>query len=188
MTKIFIGGSRHVSRLGTPVRARLDTIIEKGLPVIVGDANGADKAVQQYLFSKSYERVEVFCCGSVCRNNIGKWTTRAIAADTRERGFRFYVAKDRVMASEADYGFMVWDGKSTGTLLNVLRLLRLDKKIVIYSVPEHKFVELKALDQWDSFIAHYGAELRSETEQKAAIEDRTYSKRAQPSFLPAATA
>ena len=188
MSKIFIGGSRHVSRLGAPVRARLDTIIEKGLPVIVGDANGADKAVQQYLFSKSYDQVEVFCSGKACRNNVGRWKTRQIDTDPRERGFRFYAAKDREMAREADYGFMVWDGKSTGTLLNVLRLLRQDKKVVIYSVPEHKFAELKAYDQWDDFIAHYGADVRQETEKKAALEDRTYSKVEQPSFLTTAPA
>ena len=58
--KVFIGGSRRVSRLDAPVRVRLDKIVEKGLPVIIGDANGADKAVQQYLFSKHYDKVEVF--------------------------------------------------------------------------------------------------------------------------------
>jgi len=174
MSKIFIGGSRHVSRLGAPIRARLDTIIEKGLPVIVGDANGADKAVQQYLFTKSYDQVEVFCSGKVCRNNVGGWKTREITVDPRERGYRFYAAKDREMAREADFGFMVWDGKSTGTLLNVLRLLRQDKKVVIYSVPEHKFAELKAFEQWDEFIAPYSSEVRQETEQRAVLEDRTY--------------
>jgi hypothetical protein len=50
-------------------------------------------------------------------------------------------------------------------------------------VPDHRFSELKAYTQWHSFIAAYGAELRSETEQKAALEDRAY-KREQPSLLP----
>jgi hypothetical protein len=188
MSKIFIGGSRYVSRLGAPIRARLDTIIEKGLPVIVGDANGADKAVQQYLFSRNYDLVEVFCSGTKCRNNVGHWKTRQIDVDPRERGYRFYAAKDRVMAREADFGFMVWDGKSMGTLLNVLRLLRQDKKVVVYSVPAHEFAELKAYDQWDDFMARYGVELRSEAEQKVALEDRSVdnSRREQPSFLPAA--
>ena len=182
MSKIFIGGSRHVSRLAAPVRARLDTIIEKALPVIVGDANGADKAVQHYLFAKSYARVEVFCSGNACRNNIGGWPTRRIDADPSERGFRFFAAKDREMAREADFGFMVWDGKSTGTLLNVLRLLRLGKKVVIYCVPEQMFAELKAFDQWKDFIARYGDDVRHETERKAALEDRTAAGR-QPGFL-----
>lgn len=183
MTKVFLGGSRRVSRFGAEIRTRLDKIMEKGLPVIVGDANGADKAIQQYLFSKHYEHVEVFCSGSACRNNVGHWHTRLIDTDPHDRGRRFYAAKDRAMAHEATYGLMVWDGKSTGTLLNVLRLLRQDKKVVVYNVPERRFSELKAYEQWHSFIAAYGAGLRSETEQKAALEDRAY-KRDQPGLLP----
>ena len=182
--KVFIGGSRRVSRLDAPVRLRLDKIVEKGLPVIIGDANGADKAVQQYLFSKHYDKVEVFCSGAACRNNVGHWQTRPIDADTHDKGSRrFYTAKDRAMSNEATYGFMVWDGKSTGTLLNVLRLLRQDKKVVVYEVPDRRFSELKAYDQWHAFIAPYGAALRSETEQKAALEHRAY-KREQPGLSP----
>jgi len=181
--KVFIGGSRRVSRLGAPVRARLDKIVEKGLPVIIGDANGADKAVQQYLFSKHYDKVEVFCSGTACRNNVGHWPARLIDADLLDKGSRrFYTVKDRAMSNEATYGFMVWDGKSTGTLLNVLRLLRQDKKVVVYNMPDRRFSELKAYDQWHTFIAPYGAALRSETEQKAALEDRAYGKRDQHLF------
>jgi hypothetical protein len=183
MTKVFIGGSRRVSRLGAPVHARLDKIMDKGLAVIVGDANGADKSVQQYLFSKHYDKVEVFCSGTACRNNVGHWRTRLIETDTHDKGLQFYTAKDRAMSNEATYGFMVWDGKSTGTLLNVLRLLRQDKKVVVYNVPERRFSELKAYTQWHGFMAAYGTALRNETEQKAALEDRA-NKREQPSLLP----
>ncbi|MCU0838880.1 MAG: hypothetical protein MUE49_09185 [Rhodospirillales bacterium] len=188
MTKVFIGGSRRVSRLGATIRKRLDAIIQKRLPVIVGDANGADKAVQQYLFSRLYEDVEVFCSGSVCRNNVGNWQTRFIDAGTQSSGFLFYAAKDRVMAREATYGFMIWDGKSTGTLLNVLRLLQQGKKVALYSVPEKKFIELKAMDQWQDFMSVLSGELRSETERKAALEDRASRKHAQASFFPTAPA
>lgn len=80
MTKVFIGGSRRVSRLNADVRERLDGIIEKGLPVVIGDANGVDKAVQQYLQSRGYERVEVFSVEGGCRNNVGKWPLRSIPA------------------------------------------------------------------------------------------------------------
>lgn len=186
MKKVFIGGSRRVSRLGAPIRARLDKIMEKGLAVIVGDANGADKAVQQYLFSKHYENVEVFCSGTACRNNLGDWQIRQITAGMHDRGRRFYAAKDRAMASEATYGLMVWDGKSSGTLLNVLRLLRQDKKVVVYSVPDHQFTELKAYEQWPSFIVAHNAALRSETELAAKLEDRAYDKHDQPR-LPSLT-
>jgi hypothetical protein len=179
-TKVFIGGSRRVSRLSLPVRARLGKIIEKGFAVLVGDANGADKAVQEYFLSQRYDRVEVFCSGTACRNNVGHWQTRLIATNAREKSRQFYTAKDRAMSDEATYGFMVWDGKSSGTLLNVLRLLRQDKKVLVYHVQRGRFSELTALEQWQTFIAPYGSELRNETEQKAALEDNAYTERHQP--------
>ena len=73
MTKVFIGGSRKIGRLGPEVRQRLDRIIEKKIQVLIGDANGADKAVQMYLRSRGYYRVQVFCMDGVCRNNVGGW-------------------------------------------------------------------------------------------------------------------
>ena len=184
MTTVFVGGSRRVSRLAGAVRTRLDTIMQKGFPVIVGDANGADKAVQQYLSDEGYKHVEVFCSGTACRNNVGHWHTRQIKTDPRDKGFRFYAAKDRVMASEADFGLMIWDGKSTGTLLNVLRLLRQDKKVVLYNVPKHSFSELKVGDDWCGLVAALDPELRREMEEKARIEERTYSARDLAALLP----
>lgn len=78
MTRVFIGGSRRITRLNADVKQRLDRIIEMRLPVLVGDANGADRAVQDYLRSRGYDLVEVFCSGEVCRNNTGDWTVRSI--------------------------------------------------------------------------------------------------------------
>jgi hypothetical protein len=172
MMKVFIGGSRHVSRLRGEVQQRLDRIVEKKLPVLIGDANGADKAVQQYLHSKRYPNVEVFCAGSLCRNNVGNWKLRRVPPETREGSFDFYAAKDRLMSHEAAIGLMIWDGKSLGTLLNVLRLLRQHKKVVVYHVAEHQFWELKNQSQWQAFVSRCNGELRNRVEQKASVEER----------------
>ena len=51
-----IGGSRRITRLEAEVRRRLDRIVEKGLPVVIGDANGADRAVQRYLNDRRFEQ------------------------------------------------------------------------------------------------------------------------------------
>jgi hypothetical protein len=158
--------------------------MEKELPVIVGDANGADKAVQQFFFSKGYQKVEVIFSGSVCRNNVGHWNTRNIDTAAHDKGRAFYTLKDRAMALEATYGFMVWDEKSPGTLLNVLRLLRQGKKVVVYLTSVHRFAELLSPDQWEDFIAHYGAEFRLEMEQRVDLEERKDRKMNQPTLLP----
>lgn len=173
MTKVFLGGSRHISRLNSQIDERLDAIVNKQFPVLVGDANGADKAIQRYLNNRGYRNVEIFCVGSICRNNIGDWPIRSINSNVRERDFSFYSAKDRVMTAEATIGLMVWDGKSVGTLLNVWRLLDNKKFVVVYASPEKNFWELKNFNQWEEFITHYDARLRWKVEQKAALESHS---------------
>ena len=170
MIAVFVGGSRNISKLDTEVRKRLDNMIESNLQVLIGDANGADKAMQRHFETKGYRNVEVFCVGGVCRNNLGKWSIRRVVADSRERNFAFYAAKDRIMTEEASVGFMVWDGQSVGTLLNVFRLLCSRKKAVVYVSPERQFFELRSADDWDRFIAACDAGVRRKVEQKAALE------------------
>ncbi len=160
MTKVFIGWSRRVSRLNADVRRRIDRIIEQGFPVLVGDANGVDKAVQKYLQSRGYEAVEVFCSGGECRNNLGKWPVRAIATRQALRDFDYYAAKDEQMAQEASVGFMIWDGKSAGTLANAARLLRQDKKVVVYSTPSKRFLTLKAEADWEHLLSSCEKDVR----------------------------
>ena len=97
MTKVFIGGSRAITRLHPEVTQRLRNIVDGGLTVLVGDANGADKAVQRF-FAESeppYQRVEVFCSGLQSRNNLGKWRERHVDAG-HARGFAFYAARTRL--------------------------------------------------------------------------------------------
>jgi hypothetical protein len=152
VTKVFIGGSRKIGRLGVEVRRRLDRIIEKKIQVLIGDANGADKAVQMYLKSRGYDRVEVFCMDGVCRNNVGGWVTRGISAPRKTRGFEYYSVKDAEMTNESTVGFMIWDGSSRGTLSNISRLIEQDKKVVVYVAPLREFVTLSSRDECESFV------------------------------------
>ena len=144
---VFIGGSRRISRLNEEVRNRLDNLMENGLTVAVGDANGADKAVQEYLADKGYRQVNVFCMVGRCRNNVGRWLTREIDPPAGARGFEFFSAKDRVMAEEADYGLMLWDGKSRGTLASVNDMVSKGKPVVVYLTPSKAFMTLRRPDQ-----------------------------------------
>jgi hypothetical protein len=147
MMKIFIAGSRRLSRLNALAKRRIDTMIEKGMTILVGDANGADKAVQEYLASKDYRRVYVFCAGGKCRSNVGRWPTRDIPAPPGARGFEFFSAKDRAMAEEAEYGLMLWDGKSRGTLSSIINMVNKGKRVVVYHAPSKSFVTLRNADQ-----------------------------------------
>jgi hypothetical protein len=144
--KVFIAGSRNISWLNDDIKRRVDNIIDKSLTVIVGDANGADKAIQQYLKNKNYKNVTIFCMEGGCRNNIGGWPTRIIkAANPHRRDFAYYSTKDKAMAAEADYGLMLWDGQSRGTLTNVVNLLQNGIPVVIHTA--NTFHTLHQLEQ-----------------------------------------
>lgn len=143
--KIFIGGSRAVSKLDGVIRARLDDFIRRGDSILIGDANGADKAVQQYFAGRRYPNVEVFCMEQ-CRNNIGSWPIRNIAPPNDRKDFHYYAAKDMAMALEAGCGVMFWDGKSKGTLQNILNLLAAGKRTLVYFAPSKDFHVL-SIDQ-----------------------------------------
>jgi hypothetical protein len=141
MTTVFIGGSRTVSRLNSIIRAKLDDLINRQCMIFVGDANGADKAVQTHLASRGYEHVLVHCMEH-CRNNLGRWPTKHVATPSDRTDFAYYVAKDLVMAHDAKCGMMLWDGKSKGTLNNIQQIIGDGKKALVYLAPEKTFYKL----------------------------------------------
>ncbi len=156
MTTVFIGGSRAVSRLNRAIRDKLDDLMERRCTILIGDANGADKAVQNYLADRGYSNVVVFCMNP-CRNNIGQWQIRAIPSHSGKKDFAYYAMKDQAMAREAKCGIMFWDGKSKGTLNNILSLLNGQKKVLVYLAPSKAFHKLSSqedlrelLDRCDS--------------------------------------
>ncbi|MBB4285013.1 hypothetical protein [Roseospira goensis] len=157
MTAVFVGGSRHVSRLSAAVRGRLDSIMAQGHRVLVGDAGGADAAVQRHLHTAGYDAVAVYCSGAAPRTNAGGWAVEAVPVPASARGFAFYAEKDRAMARAADFGLMIWDGKSPGTVLNVLRMVRLGKPTLLYRGggegrgDDHQVFRTGA--DWDRFLA-----------------------------------
>lgn len=183
MTIVFIGGSRKISHLDDNVRHRIDNIIEKNLSVLVGDANGADKAVQKYLYEKGYQSVEVFCAGDLCRNNVGQWPVQAISTNGLKRGFGFYAAKDRVMGNKAALGFMLWDGNSVGTLMNMLRLLHQQKKVVVYLAWTKSFLELACDKDLEALISHYSPDLRPRLQKEFTAEQKDDQISRQTSFI-----
>jgi hypothetical protein len=133
MTKVFIAGSISIKTLDAEVKRRIDNIVASEHTVIVGDADGADSSIQDYLVEKGAKNAVVYCSGATPRNNIGKWRVKAVSVAGARPGSRsFFTAKDVEMANDADFGLMIWDSKSTGTLRNVIELLRQKKKSVVF--------------------------------------------------------
>jgi hypothetical protein len=135
---IFIGGSIGISKLNAAIRKRLDDFIQRGDAILIGDANGADKAVQAYLAQRHYPQVTVYCMEE-CRNNLGDWPTRHVDPPSRKKDSAYYATKDRVMFEEAKCGMMLWDAKSKGTLQNMLNLVGAGKRTLAYFAPAKEF-------------------------------------------------
>ena len=143
MNKVLLGGSRSVSRLSESVRDRIENILSQGFEIIIGDANGADRALQAYLADRGYTSVTVYCSGDDCRNNLGNWKTILVPTGRTKLDFDHYVQKDVRMAGEADDGFFLWNGKSRGTLNTIRLLLKRERPVLVYLSPKESFVTLK---------------------------------------------
>lgn len=165
MTRVMLGGSRHVPKLNAEIRQRLDRIVAQEFEVVVGDANGADKAFQKYLLEKNYERVRVFCSGREPRNNLGSWPVEHIATTARSGTFEFYAAKDQAMAEAATVSFMLRDGESVGTLMNVWRLVQQRKSSLVYLQHARRFCQVRTEDDWRSLVASARSQTRARIEE-----------------------
>jgi probable addiction module antidote protein len=167
MNTVFIGGSRHVSRFPSAVKQRLDNVLASQHRVVVGDANGADKAVQRHFFDAEYCNVTVFCSGDEPRNNLGSWPTHRVEVPEGVKGFHFFAAKDREMAREADFGLMIWDGKSPGTILNIARLIQSDKPSVLFNIPEKTAINIKNTEQLRKLIHQHESTIQADIQKRA---------------------
>ena len=153
--KVFIAGSRTISQLDTVVLQQIETIITNGYTVLIGDSIGLDKAVQEYLTEKRYGKVKIYATNGIARVNTGGWEVIKIKINSDIKGFDFYAAKDLAMAAAADYGLMVWNGISKGTLNNFINMTRLGKKVLVYYTPERKFHVLQSMDDIEKlYIDH----------------------------------
>lgn len=136
-TTVFVAGSMNIKHLNQQFVDRVAKIVVSEFDIVVGDADGSDTSIQEALVQMKADRVTVYCSGSQPRNNIGGWKVRNVFPDTAEGTRAYFTAKDIEMAKIADFGLMMWDAKSTGTLSNVIELLRRGKKSVVF-VNKHK--------------------------------------------------
>jgi hypothetical protein len=177
MTKVFFGGSRSLSRLNQHIKKRASNVIDEGFVVLVGDANGADKAIQKFFADRAYPHVIVFHTGTACRNNLGNWSTRSVAVKGTLRDFNYYAAKDLAMSREANYGFMIWDGESAGTINNVLNLVEHGKKVVIHIAPRKEFLTLRTIADAARLVDYVDPARASALDKKVEFHRRISSTR-----------
>lgn len=141
---VFISGSLSITALPEPAVERLGIILDRKLSVLIGDARGVDRAVQRILCGRNSQSVTVYCSGDAPRNNVGKWPVRNIPSSAPRGTAAFHAPKDMAMAEDASCGFVIWDGRSRGSLANIRRLAERGCFTVIWLAPEERFIILRS--------------------------------------------
>ena len=120
--KIFISGSKSITKLTDEMIAVLDKIMQDGDAILVGDCYGVDLAVQKCLLEKGYTDVIIYCSGEQPRNHV-VGTVHSCAKDAMGlKGRAFQYVKDEAMSKDCDEAYGFWDGKSLGTRENAKRV------------------------------------------------------------------
>lgn len=169
MTTVFIAGSISISRLHEKVADRINKIVSSDFNVVVGDADGADTSIQECLQRYQAGKVTVYCTGDSPRNNVAEWPVHRVVSKARAGTRAYFTAKDLEMARHSDYGLMVWDCKSTGTLSNVIELLREKKKSVVFVNKNKDFVTISDKDGLERLVAFMSDHARAKAEEKIGL-------------------
>lgn len=144
---LFISGSSKTQSKDNPyyrkklpkeIRSEIDSAIKAKKRIIIGDAPGIDRQVQDYLKRKRYSNVEVYGPGKQVRYSANKkWKTNPIESgkykpDTDE----WRAEKDKVMSKLADEGLAVVleNGGAGATRDNIKRMLDRHKDVKIYEL------------------------------------------------------
>jgi len=172
MTTVFIAGSISIRRLHEKVQERIRKIVSSDFNVVVGDANGADTAIQECLQRHRAGKVTVYCTGDAPRNNVAEWPVRKIVSKARAGSRAYFTAKDVEMARTSDYGLMVWDSKSTGTLSNVIELLSEKKKSVVFVNKDKDFVTISDKGGLEHLLSFMSTHARAKAEKKIGLSSK----------------
>lgn len=175
MATVFIAGSISISRLHDKVKKRIENVVASDLEVVVGDADGADTSIQDCLSDKGAQRVTVYCSGDQPRNNVADWPVRNIYPEAARGSRAYFTAKDLEMAHASDYGLMIWDCKSTGTLSNVIELLRDDKKSVVFVNKNKDFITVSDMLGLEKLLSFMSDRARLNAEKKISLSARISS-------------
>ena len=175
MTTVFIAGSISISRLHAKVQERIHKIVSSNFNVVVGDADGADSSIQECLRNYQAKNVTVYCTGEIPRNNIADWPVHRVFSKAKVGSRAYFTAKDLEMARSSDYGLMIWDCKSTGTLSNVIELLRERKKSVVFINKDKDFVTISDISGLEHLLTFMSPHARTKAEEKISLTSKIAS-------------
>lgn len=132
----------------------------------MGDACGADTAIQECLLAYQTKSVTVYCSGESPRNNLGCWPVHAVEPSAKVGSRAYFTAKDIAMAHCCDFGLMIWDCESTGTLSNIIELLKQKKKSVVFIDKKEEFLTISTIENLNALISLMPSSAKQRAEEK----------------------
>jgi hypothetical protein len=172
MPTVFIAGSITIKNLDPMVQQRLMNVIVQEHPILVGDADGADTSIQQFLYENNAQHVTVYCTGATPRNNIGNWNVHSVTTYHKPGSRAYFTAKDIEMAAAADHGLMIWDTKSTGTLSNVIELLTQKKNALVFINKAKEFHKVLCVADLFALVERMADDARLKADTKISLFER----------------
>lgn len=143
---VFVSGSSKTQskdsgyyrkKLPKDIQKALKQYMKEDVKIIVGDAPGIDRQVQDFLKKRHYKNVEVYGPGKQVRYSANKkWKTNPIDAPEFEPGSKEWLAKkDIAMEKAATEGLaVVLDEGAKATRKNVERLIANNKDVKVYQI------------------------------------------------------
>ena len=107
---VLITGSRSITH-SEDIPLLIDSLIKRGVEIVVGDAPGVDRLVVYEAVKRGYgQHITVVGARGICRNKsaVGK-VGRIVRLSSS------YLARNLYMVGLAKECFAIWDGKSRGT-------------------------------------------------------------------------
>ena len=177
MTTVFIAGPIKIKHLDRKFKERIDKIIVSGIDLVVGDADGADTAIQTTLFEqggsnttvnevKKRQRAAMGQSGETIWADVDNGPIHSVTPDLAPGSRAYFTAKDVAMAEAADYGLMMWDATSTGTLSNVIELLGRKKKSAVFVNKSKEFMTVGDVVQLQALVARMSEHARHKADEK----------------------
>lgn len=175
MLKMFISGSMSTDEISEDILNSIDFSIRKEYHILVGDAKGVDKSIQEILKLNNYKNVIVYHVGETPRNKVdSEWPSKRVEVNHKdEKMFRngrytreAQMQKDLQMALDSDFGLVIWEDikknrfgnlqVSKGSLNNIFNLLLLNKKVGVYlqGHSEKGIMKLNKVADFEKDILH----------------------------------
>lgn len=154
--KVFISGSSKTQfkdnpyyrkKLPRQIRKEIKSYMKNKDTILVGDAPGIDRQVQDFLNKKRYDKVEIYGPGKKVRYSANpKWKTNAIdAPEFEEMSPEWLRKKDIEMTNKADVGLaIILDEGAVATRNNVQRLIDQNKDVKVFELSKNG----RSKDRW----------------------------------------